>query len=245
MVKEHNMPAKSEKPDVESMFDSIARRYDFLNHFLSFNIDRLWRKRVISIISRHSSFSEILDVATGTCDLAILAAKLNPVKITGIDISEKMLEIARRKIERKGLAGIIKLFKCESENICFDDNSFDVSMVAFGVRNFSDIVKGLSEMRRVTKMGGMVLVLEFSRPGGWLFKSVYNFYFKNFLPLIGEVISGDRRAYRYLNESVMEFPDNNEFMDLMREAGFSDIKQTKLTLGIASIYTGVKNICNN
>jgi len=240
MVIKQNTPEKPNDTDVESMFDSIAGRYDFLNHFLSFNIDRLWRKRVINIISRHSSFSEILDVATGTCDLAISAAKLNPAGITGIDISEKMLEIARRKIEKKGLDRMIQLVRCESENICFEDESFDVSMVAFGVRNFSDPLKGLSEMRRVTRNGGLVLVLEFSRPEGGLFKNVYNFYFKNLLPFIGKLVSGNNNAYRYLNESVMRFPDNEEFLEIMKGAGLSDLNQVKLTFGIASIYTGIK-----
>ncbi len=240
MDNKHNMSAKQYESNVASMFDSIARRYDFLNHFLSFSIDRLWRKRAINIISGYSSFSEILDVATGTCDLAISAAKLNPASITGIDISEKMLEIARRKIERKGLDRVIRLVRCASENICFDDDTFDVSMVAFGVRNFTDPLKGLSEMRRVTRNGGLVLVLEFSRPEGWLFKNVYNFYFKNLLPFIGKVVSGDNHAYRYLNESVIRFPDNEEFLEIMKESGLSGLEQVKLTFGIASIYTGIK-----
>lgn len=240
MANKQNKPGQSNDTDVESMFDSIAGRYDFLNHLLSLNIDRLWRKRVINIISHHSSFSEILDVATGTCDLAISAAKLNPAGITGIDISEKMLELAHRKLVRKGLERVVRLVRCASENICFDDNTFDVSMVAFGVRNFSDPLRGLSEMRRVTRNGGLVLVLEFSRPEGWLFKNVYNFYFKNLLPFIGKVISGDNHAYRYLNESVMRFPDNEEFMKIMKEAGLTGLKQVKLTFGIASIYTGIK-----
>lgn len=241
MVNIQNISAKPNSPDVASMFDSIAWRYDFLNHFLSFNIDRLWRKKVVSIIARHHSFSEILDVATGTCDLAILAAKLNPARITGIDISDKMLEIGRRKVDREGLSDLIELVKCDSEKICFRDNSYDVAMVAFGVRNFTDPLRGLKEMKRVLRRGGLLIVLEFSKPEGFLFKRIYNFYFSRLLPFLGKVLSKDKRAYRYLNESVMRFPDNEEFLGIMRSAGLSDLNQLKLTAGIASIYTGVKN----
>ena len=241
MVNIQNISAKPNSPDVASMLDSIAWRYDFLNHFLSFNIDRLWRKKVVSIIARHHSFSEILDVATGTCDLAILAAKLNPARITGIDISDKMLEIGRRKVDREGLSDLIELVKCDSEKICFRDNSYDVAMVAFGVRNFTDPLRGLKEMKRVLRRGGLLIVLEFSKPEGFLFKRIYNFYFSRLLPFLGKVLSKDKRAYRYLNESVMRFPDNEEFLGIMRSAGLSDLNQLKLTAGIASIYTGVKN----
>jgi demethylmenaquinone methyltransferase/2-methoxy-6-polyprenyl-1,4-benzoquinol methylase len=241
MDNKHNISSKPDVTDVASMFDSIAWRYDFLNHFLSFNIDRQWRKRVVNIIAKHHSFSEILDVATGTCDLAILSAKLNPSRITGIDISGKMLEIGRRKVIRKGLSDLIELVKCDSENICFRDNSFDVAMVAFGVRNFTDPLRGLKEMTRVLRSGGLLIVLEFSKPEGFLFKRIYNFYFSKLLPFLGKVLSKDKLAYRYLNESVMRFPDNDEFLQIMRSAGLSDLNQLKLTAGIASIYTGVKN----
>lgn len=222
------------------MFDSIAWRYDFLNHFLSFGTDIYWRKKTVSIIAENFKNPVILDVATGTADLAIEAVRLNPDRITGIDISDKMLEKGRGKIERKGMNRIIQLIRCDSENICFDTGTFDVAMVAFGVRNFGDPLKGLSEMRRVIRQNGMVLVLEFSKPSGFLFKTVYNFYFRNILPALGGVFSRDRHAYRYLNESVMKFPDNEEFLELMRLAGLSELNQIKLTGGIASIYTGQK-----
>jgi demethylmenaquinone methyltransferase/2-methoxy-6-polyprenyl-1,4-benzoquinol methylase len=225
---------------VESMFDSIAWRYDFLNHFLSLGIDRMWRKRAIRIISRSFHNPRILDVATGTGDLAIAAAKLNPKKITGIDISQKMLEIGKIKIENKGLSGIIDLIYGDSENIPFSDNMFDVAMVAFGVRNFSDPIKGLTEMRRVILPGGIIIVLEFSKPTGFLFRSVYNFYFRNILPVFGKLVSKDKAAYTYLPESVMRFPDNNDFLEMLGTAGFSDTRQQKLTCGVASIYTGIK-----
>jgi demethylmenaquinone methyltransferase/2-methoxy-6-polyprenyl-1,4-benzoquinol methylase len=225
---------------VESMFNSIAWRYDFLNHFLSFGTDYRWRRSAIRIISKHKIYSEILDIATGTGDLAIAAMKLNPVKITGIDISEKMLEIGREKISKKGLNDKIELLKGDSEHIAFSDNSFDVSMVAFGVRNFSDPLKGLSEIYRVTRPGGLLVVLEFSRPLSFPFRQLYSFYFLNILPLFGRLFSKDKNAYSYLPESVMKFPDNELFLKMVVESGFVNEQQVKLTGGIASIYTGIK-----
>jgi demethylmenaquinone methyltransferase / 2-methoxy-6-polyprenyl-1,4-benzoquinol methylase len=228
------------KASVESMFDSIAWRYDFLNHFLSLNIDRLWRRRAIKIISRSYKSPNIIDVATGTGDLAIAAMKLNPAKITGIDISTKMLEIGKEKVERKGFEGRIDLIQGDSEKIPFSNNIFDVAMVAFGVRNFSDPVKGLSEMNRVIRKGGMIMVLEFSKPTGFLIKPLYNFYFRNILPFFGRLFSKDKAAYSYLPDSVMKFPDNEEFLKLLVKAGWSETHQIKLTGGVASIYTGIK-----
>ncbi len=228
------------KAAVESMFDSIAWRYDFLNHFLSFGIDHLWRRRVIRIISKSYKNPNILDVATGTGDLAIAAMKLKPVKITGIDISRKMLEIGKEKIEQKGYAGVIELMEGDSENISFGDNLFDVAMVAFGVRNFSDPLKGLSEIRRVVRNGGMLIVLEFSKPSGFPFRTIYNFYFRRILPFFGRLFSKNDDAYNYLPDSVMKFPDNEKFINLLSQAGFSDNHQIKLTGGVASIYTGIK-----
>jgi demethylmenaquinone methyltransferase/2-methoxy-6-polyprenyl-1,4-benzoquinol methylase len=240
MIKQPQDLNEDKKAAVESMFDSIAWRYDFLNHFLSFGIDRLWRRRAIKIISGYYKKPHILDVATGTGDLAIAAIKLNPVRITGIDISMKMLAIGKEKIERKGYSGIIELTQGDSENIPLNDDLFDVAMVAFGVRNFSDPMRGLSEMKRVIKQKGMIMVLEFSKPTGFPFRLVYNFYFRNILPFFGRLFSKDKSAYRYLPESVMKFPDNEEFLKLLAITGFSDTRQIKLTGGIASIYTGIK-----
>lgn len=231
---------EKKRADVESMFDSIAWRYDFLNHFLSFNFDRLWRRRAIRIISRSFKTPLILDVATGTGDLAIAALKLSPKRISGIDISKKMLEIGKEKIQRKGYSDKIELLYGDSENIPFDDKLFDVAMVAFGVRNFANPQKGLSEMRRVVRNGGMIMVLEFSKPSVFPFKPLYNFYFKNILPLFGRFFSKDKAAYSYLPDSVMKFPDNEKFLDLLAQAGWSEIHQVKLTGGVASIYTGFK-----
>jgi demethylmenaquinone methyltransferase/2-methoxy-6-polyprenyl-1,4-benzoquinol methylase len=225
---------------VESMFDSIAWKYDFLNHFLSFGIDRLWRKKAIQIISRSYRNPNILDVATGTGDLAIAAMTLKPSGITGIDISQNMLDIGKEKVLKRGFSGKIELIHGDSENIPFGDNIFDVVMVAFGVRNFSDPMKGLNEMKRVLRNEGMILVLEFSNPSGFPFRPVFAFYFRNILPFFGKLFSKDKSAYRYLPDSVMKFPDNEAFLKLLVLAGFSDTRQLKLTGGVASIYTGVK-----
>lgn len=232
--------ATKNKRDTGPMFDSIAWRYDFLNHLLSFGTDRYWRRKAIGKIRESFNNPRIIDVATGTADLAIEASKIKPLKITGIDISEKMLEIGRQKIKARNLGDVIELIKCDSENICFEDNTFDAAMAAFGVRNFRDPVKGLSEMRRVVRNNGIVVILEFSKPDGFIFKHLYNFYFSIILPFTGSMFSKDRKAYKYLNESVMNFADKEKFIQLMREAGLSDIKQSRLTWGIASIYTSVK-----
>lgn len=231
--------AADKKKTVESMFDSIAWRYDFLNHFLSFGIDRLWRNKAISIISEHKQSPHILDVATGTADLAIAALKIHPLSVKGIDISEKMLETGKKKLIEKGLSDKIELFQADSENIPFADATFDVAMAAFGVRNFADPLKGLSEMRRVLKNDGLVMILEFSKPTGFPFRNIYNFYFRNILPVFGRMFSKNKNAYNYLPESVMKFPDNEEFLDILMKAGFTHTCQVKLTGGIASIYTGI------
>jgi demethylmenaquinone methyltransferase/2-methoxy-6-polyprenyl-1,4-benzoquinol methylase len=231
---------RDKRAAVESMFDSIAWRYDFLNHFLSFSIDRLWRKRAIRIISRTHKNPRILDVATGTGDLAIASMRINPVEVKGIDISGKMLEIGIQKLARKGLSGKIELIHGDSENIPFKDCEFDVAMVAFGVRNFSDPLKGLREMLRILREGGMIMVLEFSKPSGFPFRNIYHFYFRKILPFFGKFFSKDKAAYQYLPDSVMQFPDNEKFLGLLKEAGFSETRQVKLTGGVASIYTAVK-----
>ncbi|HEX2921603.1 MAG TPA: bifunctional demethylmenaquinone methyltransferase/2-methoxy-6-polyprenyl-1,4-benzoquinol methylase UbiE [Bacteroidales bacterium] len=240
---EDNLQTLTDKKNfVRSMFNSIAWRYDFLNHFLSFGTDRLWRRKAIKIISECKNEPVILDLATGTADLAIAAMRIKPKSITGIDISEGMLEIGRRKVLRSGYSSKIELIQADSENIPFLSDSFDVVMVAFGIRNYSDPRKGLSEMNRVLKDSGLVLVLEFSKPQKFPFRNVYNFYFRNILPFLGKLFSGDEEAYNYLPESVMNFPDNEQFLEMMESAGFKKNRQVKLTGGIASIYTGIKQV---
>ena len=222
------------------MFDAIAWGYDFLNHFLSFGTDFFWRRKAISEIRERINPDRILDVATGTCDLAIAARKLKPTVITGVDISQRMLEEGRKKLHRRHLEGLVELQIAASEELPFDDNSYDVAMVAFGVRNFEDPLKGLSEMNRVLAKGGVVMILEFSRPTGFPFRSIYYFYFKSLLPFFGKLFSKDRSAYNYLPASVMSFPESEEFMAMMREAGFGELKERRLTGGVATIYTGTK-----
>jgi demethylmenaquinone methyltransferase / 2-methoxy-6-polyprenyl-1,4-benzoquinol methylase len=241
-MKVQELSGNERKAAVESMFNSIAWRYDFLNHFLSLGIDRLWRRKTVRLIGKYQRPSTILDVATGTADLALAAMKLDPDKVTGIDISEKMLQIGMEKVKRKGLEGRIELLPGDSENIGFGDNTFDVAMVAFGVRNFGDPLRGLSEMRRVLRPGGLVMVLEFSRPASFPMRQLYYVYFNKILPFFGRLFSKDKSAYRYLPESVIRFPDNEGFMALLKEAGFTDPRQKRLSGGIASIYSGIKAV---
>lgn len=221
------------------MFNSIAHRYDFLNHFLSAGIDYSWRKKAIRLLGR-SQPKTILDVATGTADLAIEAIKINPEKITGIDIAEDMLVVGRDKISKKGLSNLITLETGDSEAIQFEDSSFDAVMVAFGVRNFENLEKGLSEMCRVIRPGGIVMILEFSKPQKFPVKQLYHFYFRYILPTLGRMISGDRAAYAYLPDSVNQFPAGSEFLRILEKTGFKKGKHIPLTFGIASIYTAEK-----
>lgn len=221
------------------MFNSIAKRYDFLNHFLSAGIDIIWRKKAVKLLEKAQP-KTILDIATGTGDFALEAVRLKPQQITGIDISEGMLAVGREKIQKRGLSHLIQLHVGDSENIQFPDNHFDAITVAFGVRNFENLEKGLSEMYRVLKPGGMVVILEFSKPQSFPMKQGYNFYFKNILPLFGKLISKDNAAYTYLPESVQAFPDGNDFLAIFQRIGFKDTKWHSLTFGISSIYTGIK-----
>jgi len=226
--------------DIEGMFDSIARSYDFLNHFLSFGTDRCWRRTAIRMAGKLLKPSSVLDVATGTGDFAIDALKLNPLKVTGIDISERMLELGREKLRRKKITGRIELLKGDSLAIPFADGSFDLVMSAFGVRNFSDLYMGIREMTRVARRNGIVLVLEFSRPGNRIFRWLYEVYFYKILPFIGRRVSGHKSAYKYLPVSVGSFPEREKFAELLQSTGLSEVKHRSLSGGIAVIYTGIK-----
>jgi demethylmenaquinone methyltransferase/2-methoxy-6-polyprenyl-1,4-benzoquinol methylase len=230
---------KGKKEQVAGMFDTIAPKYDFLNHFLSLNIDTIWRKKVIKIVSAHNP-KRILDVATGTGDLAIAALASNPDRIDGIDISEGMLTVGKRKIEDKKLEQRIFLQLGDAEAIPYADNTFDAITVAFGVRNFENLQQGLQEMLRVLKPNGICVVLEFTMPRKFPFKQFYGFYFKYLLPFIGKIVSKDKSAYTYLPESVKAFPQNQFFVAEMANAGFTQNSFKSLTMGIAAIYTGKK-----
>lgn len=223
------------------MFNNIARKYDFLNHFLSMGIDKLWRKKAVALLQPLQP-KQLLDIATGTGDFALACLKLNPEKVTGIDISTEMLAVGREKIAKKKLQDKIELFEGDSEDIQFDDNSFDAITVAFGVRNFQNLEKGLKEMNRVVRPGGKVVILEFSKPKKFPVKQFYNFYFFNILPLWGKMVSKDSSAYTYLPESVGAFPDDENFLEIYKSCGFEDTEQIKLSFGIASIYIGIKPI---
>lgn len=221
------------------MFNAIAGNYDFLNHFLSLGIDKLWRKKAINTLLNHKP-KKILDLACGTGDLSIACLKLNPDKVIGIDISEKMIEIGKKKIRQKKHEDSIDLIVADSENLPFNDNSFEAVTVAFGVRNFENLHNGLSEAYRVLKPGGNMVILEFSKPGKFPVKQLYFFYFSKILPWIGRLFSRDGSAYNYLPDSVKEFPQGNEFLKLMDENGFKNLNLKKLSFGICSIYYGQK-----
>ncbi|MFN3404032.1 MAG: bifunctional demethylmenaquinone methyltransferase/2-methoxy-6-polyprenyl-1,4-benzoquinol methylase UbiE [Cytophagaceae bacterium] len=230
---------EGKKQQVATMFNNISQKYDLLNRVLSIGIDKKWRRRAIDqLISLKPD--HILDVATGTGDLAIEALRLNPVKIIGVDISEGMLEIGKEKIFKKGISNKIELRKGDSEQLDFPENTFDAVTVAFGVRNFEDLEKGLKQIYRVLKPGGKVVILEFSQPEKFPFKQIYNIYSKFVLPGIGRLISKDKGAYSYLPESVSHFPYGKAFLQILENTGFKSPQCKTLTFGISSIYTAIK-----
>lgn len=232
----------SKTQQVSKMFDNIAGKYDFLNHFLSLNMDKTWRRKMIAELTILQPKS-VLDVATGTGDVAINTIKqlkINDLKIKGVDISAEMLNVGRTKITKEGLSEKIQLELGDSEQLPFEGNKFDAVTVAFGVRNFENLERGLQEMHRVLRGGGKLVVLEFSKPTGFPFRQLYNFYFKNILPIIGKLTSKDNRAYTYLYESVQAFPDGDNFLTVLNKIGFKDTQCKPLTLGICSIYVGYK-----
>lgn len=229
----------SKKVQVAEMFNDIAHRYDFLNHFLSLGIDKGWRKKAIAEIKKVHP-RKILDVATGTGDLAIAASKLNPDKIFGIDIAEQMLEIGKKKIVSLQLSDLIELQKGDSEAIAFPDHSFDAITCAYGVRNFENLDAGLKEMNRVLRPGGKIAILEFSHPKTFPVKQFYQFYFRYILPTLGKLFSKHSTAYTYLPESVKAFPEGQIFCEALKRNGFTDTKAKPLTFGITTLYTATK-----
>lgn len=239
MIKPYKDLEGSKKEQVRSMFDRIAPRYDLLNRLLSFGIDRIWRRNVVKLL-KDLKTPMILDVATGTGDLAVEICKIDPAAVYGVDLSPQMLEVAQKKVQQKKLHMTIQLREGDSENLPFEDNFFDAVTVAFGVRNFENLGKGLAEMQRVLRPGGKLIVLEFSRPSGFPFKQFYHFYFTRILPWWGGMISKDKDAYKYLPASVLQFPEGNDFENKLRTAGLNPQKSIPQTFGIATIYVSIK-----
>lgn len=222
------------------MFNHIATTYDQLNHTLSIGIDQSWRKKAIRMLRPYSP-KQMLDIATGTGDFAILACReLQPQSLVGADISEGMMEVGREKVRQAGLTDKISFTREDCTALSFADATFDAVTVAFGVRNFEHLERGLAEMCRVLRPGGKVVVLEFSTPERFPMKQLYRFYFKQILPRVGGLVSGDRKAYEYLPASVFAFPQGDRFLQIMRSCGYRNVAQRRLTFGIASLYTGEK-----
>ncbi len=233
------MTEDTSKRNVGAMFDSIAHRYDFLNHLLSMGLDFYWRKKCVRTLGITPA-KVILDVATGTCDLAISASRRKPKKIIGVDVSLNMLAIGRTKIAGASPVPPVSLVSSSAEKLPFRNDAFDGAMVAFGVRNFYDLEEGVRQIFRVLKPGARFSVLEFSKPAVFPVKQIYFFYFTRILPLIGRVFSKDQNAYTYLPESVIRFPEGPEFASVLSSAGFREVTAERITFGIVTLYTALK-----
>lgn len=238
-IKPYKNSELGKKEQVAKMFDNISEDYDGLNRVISLGIDVSWRKKVVKLIGENNP-QQILDIATGTGDLALMMAKLNPKKIVGLDISAGMLEVGKQKIAKANLSDKIEMIVGDSENIPFDDNTFDAITVSFGVRNFENLDKGLTEIYRVLKPGGKFVVLETSNPIKFPFKQGYKFYTNFILPVIGKIFSKDKVAYSYLSESANSFPFGEAFNNILQKNGFNSAKNLPVTFGVASIYTALK-----
>ena len=239
IVTPYKNEAGTKKEQVATMFNNIAPKYDFLNQLLSLGIHKGWRKKAIQLL-RETKPKNILDIATGTADFAIEAMVLNPDKVTGVDISEGMLNLGKEKIVKLKLQNKITLELGDSENLIFPDNTFDGITVGFGVRNFENLEKGIADIYRVLTPNGTLVVLEFSKPTAFPVKQVYHFYFRYITPMVGKIFSKDNSAYTYLPESVNAFPAGEDFLNVLKKAGFKNTKAISLTFGIASLYTGTK-----
>lgn len=233
------MEVMAKKEKVQEMFNGIAPKYDLLNHLLSMGIDKSWRRKAMRELEGGRR-GTVLDIACGTGDFSIEALRHGVERVVGADISENMLAVAREKAREKGLEDRLEFRYGDSENLDFEDGTFDAVTVAFGVRNFEHLERGLAEMCRVLRPGGKVVVLEFSTPERFPMKQLYRFYFKQILPRVGGLVSGDRKAYEYLPASVFAFPQGDRFLQIMRSCGYKNVAQRRLTFGIASLYTGEK-----
>lgn len=235
-VRPYAASSAGKKQQVEEMFDNISPKYDLLNHSLTLGIDFLWRKKAVKSL-RAINPKIVLDIATGTGDFAVEAArKLQPQRVIGIDISEGMLEVGRRKMQKKGIADTVEMVKGDSEDLHYPDGFADAVTVGFGVRNFEHLQKGLSEIHRVLRPGGVCVILEPSFPRHFPLKQLFQFYFTKILPLIGRLVSRDKAAYTYLPSSVKAFPSGEEFLEICRSVGFKETKWQQLTLGACAMY---------
>tara|TARA_R110000737_G_scaffold350849_2_gene391131 strand:- start:2273 stop:3004 length:732 start_codon:yes stop_codon:yes gene_type:complete len=239
VVKPYGNEDKSKKEEVREMFNNISGKYDFLNHFLSLGIDKIWRKKAVNSL-REIKPEKILDIATGTGDFAIAALTLKPKEVVGLDLSPGMISVGQKKMEKKGLTDRIKMMVGDSEILPFEDNYFDALTVGFGVRNFENLEKGLAEMLRVVRTGGKLVILEFSKPKKFPVKQAFGFYSKNVIPFLGKNISKDKKAYAYLPESVAAFPEGKNFTDILEKLGYKTVEAKLVSGGIATIYSGIK-----
>lgn len=239
VVKPYGKEDSSKKEEVAQMFDNISEKYDYLNHLLSLGIDKLWRRSAVKILKTYNP-KAILDVATGTGDFAIASLKLKPESIIGVDISKGMIDKGKEKLCRRGIQDKIVLQIGDSENLEFKDGTFDGLTVAFGVRNFEDLEKGLSEMKRVLKEGAPAIIIEFSKPKKFPIKQTFHLYSKFIIPRIGKSVSKDDAAYAYLPESVAAFPEGEEFLRILGKVGYKNVRRRPVSGGIATIYIGEK-----
>ncbi len=238
-VKPYKDKDNSRKEQVTEMFDNISGNYDFMNRVMTFGLDVKWRKKVVKMVAETKP-EKILDIATGTGDFAIMLAEIKPKKIVGLDISRGMLEVGKKKVKQKGLDDLIEMVWGDSENLPFEDNTFDAVTVGFGVRNFENLDKGLSEINRVLKPGGIFVVLETSQPEKFPFKQLYKFHSKYIIPLLGKLFSKDQNAYQYLPESAEAFPYGEAFNNILHKNEFISVTNIPLLFGASSIYKAYK-----
>lgn len=238
-IKPYKQQDGTRKEQVTKMFDNISKNYDFMNRLMTFGIDVKWRKKVVKIVAENNA-QEILDIATGTGDFAIMLADLQPKRIVGLDISQGMLEVGKRKVKEKKLTHLIEMILGDSENLPFDDNSFDAVTVGFGVRNFENLDKGLQEINRVLRPGGVFVVLETSQPVHFPFRQLYKLHTKYIIPLMGKVFSKDDKAYEYLPESAQAFPYGKAFNNILEKNKFISVQDQSLLFGAARIYKAFK-----
>ena len=238
-VKPYYKEETSKKEEVAEMFNNISKKYDFLNHFLSLGIDRIWRRKAINKLKEVAP-KKMLDIATGTGDFATAALKLKPEEVIGVDISQGMLDVGIVKMKKKGYDKIIKMQLGDSESLPYQTGYFDALTVGFGVRNYENLEKGLADMLRVLRPEGKAIILEFSKPKKFPIKQLFGFYSKRLIPFFGKMISKDKRAYAYLPESVAAFPEGEEFMEIMKKIGYRNVESQLVSGGIATIYSGVK-----